>query len=257
MQLELTSRGKRVIPRFLVGIAADADEVFEAQDLRWQVFAEEQGAELKSPIPGLDIDEFDPFCEHLIVRDLRCNLVIGTYRILTASAAKRIGRYYSEAEFDLSGLAGRRDGLLEIGRSCVHPDYRTGTTIALLWSGLASFLMQSRHQALIGCASIPLRGNPHGGGELARKLSRRHASSDDLRVRAMRPLPNSDGPPGDTVPVPPLIKGYLRSGAVICGEPCWDPAFQTADLFIYLDCAAVDTRYARRFMTPAPVESAA
>jgi len=235
--------------RFSVRLAESKADILAAQRLRWRVFAEEQGAQLASPVAGFDIDAFDEQCEHLIVRDLVENEVIGTYRLLTADAADRIGRYYSEGEIDLSHLKGRGERLLEIGRSCVHPAYRSGVVISLLWSGVAAYLLKSRHSALIGCASISLTGNDRAGTALAHQLFSRHASDPGMRVTPKRPLrPDCSGAQAD-IAVPPLIKGYIRSGAVICGEPCWDPDFNTADLLIYLGIAQADARYARRFLS--------
>ena len=251
MQIDAPLRNRQAEARFSIRLATKSEDVEAAQRLRWSVFAEEQGASLTSPVPGLDIDAFDAHCEHLLVRDLADDLVIGTYRLLTAAAAQRIGGYYSEQEFDISDLAAERGGMLEIGRSCVHPAYRTGATIALLWSGLAGFLVQSGHTALIGCASIPLRGQEEGGARLARELFRLHPSDTSRRVSARTPLPFA-GADGHAQPaIPPLIKGYIRSGAVVCGEPCWDPDFNTADIFVYLGLSDIEQRYARRFLQPA------
>jgi putative hemolysin len=122
---------------FQVSLARHQDEVREAQRLRWQVFAEEMGARLDSPEPGLDIDLYDAHCEHLLVRDPETAEVVGTYRILSPSAAKRVGDYYTETEFDLTRLQHLRGNMVELGRSCVHADYRTGGVITLLWAGFA------------------------------------------------------------------------------------------------------------------------
>jgi putative hemolysin len=250
MQLEMPTEVRNGTARYAVRLAASEAEVTEAQRLRWQVFAEEQGAHITSPVPGLDIDRFDPHCEHLIVRDLSSDQVIGTYRLLTASKASQIGGYYSECEFDLSAFRIPRRDILEIGRSCVHRDFRSGAVISLLWSGLAGFLMRSGHTALIGCASIPLAGQEEAASHLARELFRKHPSNDSHRVIPRRPLPFVSTGAQSAAPIPPLIKGYLRSGAVVCGEPCWDPTFATADVFVFLGLRDIDARYARRFLQP-------
>lgn len=251
MQLERALGTKGAKPRYAIKMAVTHEDVRSAQRLRWRVFAEEQGARLSTPVNGYDIDAFDDHCEHLIVSDLETEEVIGTYRLLTADAARRCGGYYSENEFDLERLTGQPRRLLEIGRSCVHPDYRTGATIALLWSGIAGYLVQSRHEALIGCASIPLRGNEQAGATLALTLAASYPSAADLRVVSKRTLPDfGNVATGSLCSVPPLLKGYLRSGAVICGEPYWDPEFNSADLFLYLAVENVESRYARRFLAP-------
>lgn len=236
--------------RLAVRIASTRQEIRSAQRLRWHVFAGEQGARLASPEPGLDIDDLDEHCEHLVALDR--GRVVGTYRMLTAEAAQRAGGYYSQREFDLGGFDCQGRRLLEIGRSCVLPAYRTGATIALLWSGLIAFLTASRHDAMIGCASIPLGAEGAGGGgaQLAHALARAHAAPGHLRVSPRLALarPVSDCAPA---PLPPLLKGYLRSGALVCGEPCWDPDFNCADLLLYLGVEQISTRYARRFLAPA------
>eukprot|EP00825_Cyclidium_porcatum_P029942 TRINITY_DN3184_c0_g1_i4.p2 TRINITY_DN3184_c0_g1~~TRINITY_DN3184_c0_g1_i4.p2 ORF type:complete len:179 (+),score=14.93 TRINITY_DN3184_c0_g1_i4:325-861(+) len=119
-----------------VGFARSQSDILDAQRLRYRVFAGEMGANLPSRTPGVDHDIYDPYCQHLVVRDTQSGEIVGTYRILTPENARQVG-YYSENEFDLTRLQHLRSRLVEIGRSCVHPDYRTGATITLLWSGLA------------------------------------------------------------------------------------------------------------------------
>jgi putative hemolysin len=235
--------------RLSVRLARSQEEVREAQQLRWQVFVDEQGAFIESPLFGYDIDDLDRHCEHLIAIDDRCGSVVGTYRLLTAEAACQAGGYYSEHEFDLAALKRPGVRLLELGRSCVLPPYRTGATIALLWAGLADFLVASRHDALIGCASIPLKCSAAAGSRLAYDLCRAHRAPDELRVTPRQPLPLRDAPStGQPASIPPLLKGYLRSGAVVCGEPCWDPDFDCADLLLHLSVDRIAGRYARRFL---------
>ena len=228
-------------------LARSREEIRQAQRLRWMVFAEEQGAQLDTPEPGFDIDDLDEHCQHLIVT-AASGAVIGTYRLLTADAAQSAGGYYSEGEFDLGGLLRSDRKLLEIGRSCVLPEFRTGATIALLWSGIAEYLVASGHDALIGCASIPLKQAPAAGAFLARSLARSHPAPAELGVVPRQCLPFGSDAQDVSMPVPPLLKGYLRSGAVVCGEPCWDPDFNCADLFLYLGIDQLAGRYARRFL---------
>src|SRR5262245_6267873 len=118
--------------RLSLHLASSPAEVRAAQRLRYRVFAEEMGARLASRDEQIDRDIFDPYCEHLLVREGDTGEVVGTYRILTSAQAKRIGGFYSEEEFDLTRFGPLRDRLVEVGRSCVHPDYRSGATIALL-----------------------------------------------------------------------------------------------------------------------------
>ena len=251
MQVE-TARSAWDGARYAVGLAEDASDVDAAQRLRWSVFAEEQGAVLGSPRPGLDIDVLDDHCDHLLVTDLDDGAVVGTYRLLPADAARRCGGYYSEREFDLDRVLTNGGRLLELGRACVHPLHRNGVFISLLWSGLAGYLVRSRHDGLIGCASIPLGEDAPAGAALAASLVCMHLAPNQLHVTPRRRL--AIGPGGRPAVVPPLVKGYLRSGAKVCGDPFWDTDFASADLFMHLDANQISARYARRFVAPALAE---
>ena len=129
---------------YSVGLALTEREIEEAQRLRYRVFADELGARIHARTPGVDADFYDPHCEHLIVRDEQMGKVVGTYRILTPQAAHKVGSYYTENEFDLTRLQHLRSGMVEVGRSCIHPDYRNGAVIALLWGKLAEFMERSK-----------------------------------------------------------------------------------------------------------------
>ena len=234
-------------PRLHVGLAQCESEIREAQRLRYRIFAEELGARLPTRMPGIDIDLYDPYCEHLIVRDEANGCIVGTYRILSPQSAKRTGGYYSENEFDLTRLQLLRDGMVEIGRSCIDPDYRSGGTIALLWSGLAHYMTQGGYRTLIGCASIGMADGGHIAANLYRRLGE-HMAPPEYRVFPRHPLPVEQLFNGQPAELPPLIKGYLRAGAYVGGEPAWDPDFNTADLLIMMPMARVDERYARHFI---------
>ncbi len=247
LQAELR-RGRAERPRLSVGLARTAEEVREAQILRWKIFADELGARLRSPEPGVDRDMVDSYCEHLIVRDEGSGEVVGTYRILTGHQARRLGGFYSDEEFDLTRLRHLADRTVEIGRSCVHPGYRNGATIALLWSGIAQFMQQHRCEYLIGCASIGMADGGHTAASLYNRVRDTSLSPIEYRVfpRCPLPLERLDG----TLPavMPALIKGYMRCGAYVCGEPAWDPEFDTADLLMLMPLSRLDGRYARHFM---------
>jgi putative hemolysin len=238
-----------------VEIARHLDEVREAQRLRYAVFAEEMGAKLTGPEPGVDEDRFDAYCDHLIVRDVGTGEVVGTYRILNPRAAEAAGGYYSEQEFDLARLSHLRGSLVEIGRSCIHADYRTGAAITLLWSGLARYMLTHRHQYLIGCASMGMADGGYAAAALYRGIERQHLSPLEYRAfpRVRLPLESLDD--GRTAQLPPLLKGYLRLGAWVCGEPAWDPDFNTADVLVLLAMSRINPRYARHYLG-APVREA-
>lgn len=230
-----------------VGLARSQSEILEAQRLRHRIFAGEMGAKLPSRTPGVDHDIYDPYCEHLLVRDTQSGEVVGTYRILSPENARQIG-YYSENEFDLTRLQHLRTRLVEIGRSCVHPDYRSGAAITLLWSGLAQYMTEQGYDYLMGCASISMADGGHMAASLYKRLAVDHLGPQEYRVFPRCPLPMAALQQDRPAETPPLIKGYLRAGAWICGEPAWDPDFNTADLPILMPMAKVSSRYAKHYL---------
>jgi putative hemolysin len=229
-------------------LAKSANEVREAQRLRYRIFAEECGARLSNCPSGVDEDEFDPYCEHLIARDVIRDEVVGTYRILTSWKAKEAGRFYSESEFNLTNVKRLVPRLVEVGRSCIHPDYRKGPAITMLWAGLARYMASGGYEYLMGCASISLGDGGTLATETYLSLRDTNMSPEHWRVSPHLPFPigtrRSIGKPR----LPPLVKGYVRLGAYVCGEPGWDQQFNTADLFMLLPMAKMDPRYARHFL---------
>ncbi len=232
-------------------LAKTQAELEEAQRIRFKVFGEEMGAKLPSAATGLDIDRFDMFCDHLLVRDQMNNKVVGTYRILPPEQAKKSGGYYSETEFDMSSLQHLRARMAEVGRSCIDADYRDGATITQLWAGLAEYIMKNGHEYLIGCASVSMNDGGHYAASVFNKVYKLHAAPDEYRVTPHHRLPVESLNGNLDVIIPPLIKGYLRMGAYIAGEPAWDPEFNCADLFILLPVSRINARYARHFLRKA------
>lgn len=247
--------GSAVRPKLEVVWASDEDEVLEAQRLRYQIFAEEMGARLspsKGAPAGHDIDVFDPYCEHLLVRaptdgDER-GPVIGTYRVLTPAAARRVGGLYSETEFDLTRLRHLRPRMVELGRSCVHPDHRSGGAILALWGALAEFMVRNGLDTMIGCASISMRDGGHVAASLWQQLRQTHLAPIELQVRPRLPLPVEELEHDLQVEAPALIKGYLRCGAKVLGAPAWDPDFNTADLPMLMRIQDLPAKYRRHFL---------
>lgn len=234
-----------------VSLAQTASEVLEAQKLRYRVFADELGARLTTRQPGVDHDLFDPYCEHLIVRDECAGRIVGTYRILSPEAARRVGQYYSESEFDLTRLQHLRKRLVEVGRSCIDADYRSGSVISLLWSGLARYMQERGYGYLMGCASISMADGGHNASGIFSSLESRYPgalSPLEYRVFPKHPFPLDRITPQSQTIMPALIKGYLRAGAWVCSEPAWDPDFNTADLLMLLPMARIESRYARHFV---------
>ena len=241
--------------RLDVSWARHEDDVREAQALRYQVFVEEMGARLSPPQgtpAGLDADTFDAFCEHLLVRaydeDGQTGPVIGTYRVLTPAAAKRAGGLYSDTELDLTRLRDQRNRMVELGRSCVHADHRSGGAIMALWGALAEFMQRNQLDTMIGCASVSMRDGGHFAASLWKKLEQTHLAPIDRQVRPRLPLPVDELRHDLNVEAPPLIKGYLRCGAKVLGAPAWDPDFNTADLPLMMRVDELPARYKRHFM---------
>ncbi|MEY4750433.1 MAG: hypothetical protein RIQ60_2647 [Pseudomonadota bacterium] len=242
-------------PKLDVSWAANEDDVRACQRLRYQVFVEEMGARLSVPQgapAGHDVDLYDAHCEHLMVRDLADEAggapVVGTYRVLTPWAAKQVGGLYTETEFDLTRLHRLRPRMAELGRSCVHEDYRSGAVILALWGALSEFMVRHGLETMIGCASISMRDGGHVAASLWEQLRHSHLAPIEHHVQPRLALPVDDLRRDLTVDMPPLIKGYLRCGAKILGAPAWDPDFNTADLPLLINLADLPEKYRRHFL---------
>jgi putative hemolysin len=242
---------KPAAAKIQVSWARHQDEVREAQRLRYQVFAVEMGARLVCKIPGHDMDLFDDYCEHLLVRDEDTQEVIGTYRALTPTQAKRAGGTYSDIEFDLTRLRTLRSRMVELGRSCVHAEHRQGAVIMALWGALAQFMSHNQLDTMIGCASIPMQhnGTPsgHAAASIWRQLRETHLAAIDWHVTPRLALPVEQLDNALTVEPPALIRGYLRLGAKVLGAPAWDPDFNSADLPMMMRIADLPPRYRKYF----------
>ncbi|MET9593892.1 GNAT family N-acyltransferase [Streptomyces sp. NPDC006516] len=244
---------------YRVSLATCQDDVRAAQRLRHLVFAGELGARLETTEPGLDSDAFDAFCDHLLVREEATGDVVATYRLLPPEGARLAGGLYAESEFDLGRLGPIRHDLVEVGRSCVHPAHRDGAVIALIWAGLARYMERTGHNWLAGCCSVPLAD----GGALAARtwdtVRTHHLAPEEYWVTPHR-LWDTTGQPEPAQPgaggragLPPLLRGYLRLGAWVCGAPAHDPGFGVADLYVLLSMRRTDPRYLRHFLSLAPL----
>lgn len=241
-----TSKPKR--PALQISWASNTSEIKEAQRLRFKVFAEEMGANLPRNAENLDIDDFDSYCDHLLIRDQTSLKVVGTYRVLPPHKALEIGRLYSDSEFDLSRLNHLRPKMVELGRSCVHAEYRSGAVIMALWSGLAQYMQKHDYEIMLGCASIPMADGGHFAASLYNSLSNEQIAPVENHAFPRLPLPLDRLNGGLEVEPPPLIKGYLKLGAKICSAPAWDPDFNTADVLTMLRLSEINPRYAKHFL---------
>ena len=232
--------------------ARHQDEVRAAQRLRFEVFAGEMGARLPVTVPGHDIDLFDDFCEHLLVRACVDGPVIGTYRVLTPAQARRVGGTYTDTEFDLTRLRALRPRMVELGRSCVHANHRHGGVILALWGALAGFMARNQLDVMIGCASIPMLHHGVVSGDAAasvwRQLRNTHLAPIQDQVFPRLALPVERLNDGLAVEPPALIRGYLRLGAKVLGPPAWDPDFNAADLPLMMRLDELAPRFRRHFL---------
>ncbi|KAA9164894.1 GNAT family N-acetyltransferase [Amycolatopsis acidicola] len=218
-------------------ITRDPGIVGACRELRQRVFSTEFGA-------ASDADEFDELCEHLAV--LHDGEVVGTYRILLPGRSERL---YSDMEFALDALNPLRPDLVEIGRSCVHPEHRSGAVINLMWSTLGRYVHAAGYRHLAGCASVSLADGGAAAGGTWQLTREKHFAPAELRVAARQPwIPRQRTAERPTyAEVPPLLRGYLRLGAWVCGPPSHDPEFDCVDFFTLLSFDRVGPRYRRYF----------
>ena len=248
--------------RFEVRLTRAPDDIAAAQRLRYRVFYEEMAAEPSPEMAqlGLDFDQFDRLCDHLMVFDRNRpegEQAVGTYRLLRREIATLHGGFYSSSEYDLQPMldyVGPRGGLLELGRSCVHREYRTNATIQLLWRGISTYVADHGISFMFGCASFP-GTDPQAHALPLSYLHYHHLPPAEWRVRALaeRHVPMDLLPPDQINPraalhaLPPLIKGYLRLGAYIGDGAVIDRQFGTTDVFILLPVERIAPKYQNRF----------
>jgi len=243
---------------FLVKLAETEEEIRMAQKLRYRVFNQEQGKGLKEADEnGIDSDEFDEFCLHLIVIDKKTQDVIGTYRAHIGYVARGAKGFYSSREYRIEGLDKISDRCIELGRSCVAPEYRTGTVVVLLWSAISVLLMRTDLVYMIGCVSLEVT-DPKIGWALYEYIKTRYPASRDI-IAVPKPEFKLKKPPKSEIDemlkdtlalknhIPALFKGYLRLGALICGEPALDKDFGTIDFFVLVDTRKIPERYTKYF----------
>ncbi|MFE7403548.1 GNAT family N-acetyltransferase [Streptomyces sp. NPDC057557] len=232
---------------YVTSIADTEEQIRAAQRLRYRVFADEMGAPLDTPLSGHDVDASDDVADHLIVTDTTTGEVVGTYRLLSLDRAEVS---HSAAEFNLRGLYAARSSVIEVGRCCIHPDYRSGAVIKMMWAGMARYVLLSGRRYLAGCASVPLDDGGRAASHAWRLGAANHAAPAGYRVRPHRPwTPQGlgEGKP-DYAVLPPLLRGHLHLGAWMCGAPAHDPECDVADFFVLLDMDRMSDRHRRYFL---------
>jgi putative hemolysin len=241
-------------PRYIARLAQSLDEIEAAQRLRYDVFVQELGGDgpLVDHTAGLEKDRFDPFFDHLILIDTQTQNVasqgvVGVYRLLRSDQALLAGQFYSEDEYDLGPLyaSGRR--LLELGRSCLHPDHRGGTAMVHLWGALADYVQLHQIEVLFGVASFH-GTDPQALAQPLSLLRMRHLAPPDLRVTA-RVYQSMDLVPDDKIDrrhamleTPALIKAYLRLGGYVGAGAFVHTQFNTTDVCLVMDTARMNAR---------------
>lgn len=240
------SRFEDANTNLILGIAQTDAELEQIQRLRYNIYTQEMGVHFPNAVDGIDRDEYDDYCQHLMVVDANTDQVVGTYRVMTPDQAKRCG-YYSQSEFNIDKLLPERDQICESGRSCVHPDYRGGSTIMLLWGGLAYFLRTYKCRYMLGCASTSLADGGYQAAQVWKQV-REGAMSEQLMV-PLHPYPveRLETTEDSDAKITPLIKGYLNMGGRICGYPAWDKDFNAADFPILVDVERMAARYRKHF----------
>jgi putative hemolysin len=251
-------------PRYSLLLSTDSSLIEAAQRLRYDVFTSTPGFALppggEQQREGLDRDRFDEFCDHLLVRADDTGELVGCYRMLAPAGAIAAGGLYTATEFDLRAFDPLKPSLVEMGRAVVREGHRNGGVVLLMWAGILAYLDRYGYDYVTGCVSVPIGAasdDPDGqlpGSQLRGVrdfILSRHAAPAQYRVRPHRPV-LVDGRPIDDIPPPPrpavpaLMRGYLRLGAKVCGEPAHDPDFGVGDFCVLLDKRQADTRYLKR-----------
>ncbi|MGZ3722200.1 MAG: GNAT family N-acetyltransferase, partial [Bdellovibrionales bacterium] len=235
---------------FIVTTAKSGQELFKVLELRHEVFVEEwQG---RKAFHGLDVDRFDFSADHLMIVDKRINEVVGTYRLMSSHFTHD---FYSASEFDIQDFVRLPVTKLEMGRACVHANYRNGSTIDLLWKGLSRYIFMTKTEFLFGCASIKST-DAEVIGRVYKTLRDQGTWSDEHRVRAewdyqfpgfSMNVPEGLTPPEKREFLPALLRSYLHAGAKVYGWPALDLDFACTDLLTILDWKQLNPRFQSRF----------
>jgi putative hemolysin len=233
---------------FRISLAQSSENLIECQRLRYEVFNIELGEGLStSDRSGLDIDPFDSFCDHLMVRDLETGKLVGTYRLQTGEVARRNLGYYGNQLFDFSVYEPIRKELLELGRACVHIDYRNIMVLHALWKGIAVYATRNDSRYLMGCSSISSQ-DENIGVAMYESLKEKYLVEPSLRTT---PQPGHDCRSNDTPVVaqrpPRLFRAYLEISGRICGPPAIDREFKTIDFLTLVDLDNLPDRVRIRF----------
>jgi putative hemolysin len=235
-------------PDFIARLALTEEDRAAAYRLRFLVFNLEMNEGLESAFAdGYDKDRFDDVCDHLIVEDRVTGAIVGTYRMQMGDVAGRHFGYYSEQEFCFAPYEAMRSQIVELGRACIHRDYRSSDVLHLLWQGIARYALMNGARYMMGCCSLTSQDAEMG-----------HAVYASLRGWMVEPrlqtvateafaLPAVEVTTGE-VQAPKLLRAYLTIGAKICSGPAIDREFRTIDFLTLLDLQTLHPRVAKRFL---------
>jgi putative hemolysin len=227
---------------------ADRNEIREAQRLRHDVLAAEFGTHLPTLAHGLDADEFDEHCDHLIVRETRSRELVGTYRMMTPRCAELVGGRFGDRTFDLSPLRHLHADLVEGGRACVHPDHRQGAVTALIWSGMGQYLRRTGCRHLAGCLWASIQDGGHTAAGIWAAIREKYLAPEQYRIAPRQRLFLDGAIEVEPTALPPLLRGCLRAGAWVCSEPAYDPEAKVAAFYVLQSLDHMNPRYRRHFL---------
>lgn len=243
----------------IVRLAETEAEIVASQKLRYSIFCLEMGGKASPEIQAQkrDFDVYDDVCDHLLVIDSeqKENLgIVGTYRLLRKGPMQKVGKFYTETEYDLSALKDYEGELLELGRSCVNAAYRNRAVMTLLWRGIGAYSASNQIKLMFGCASFT-GADPKQHALALSYLHHFHQAEPSVRLKALPEL----YVPMDLIPkdqinerealrqIPPLIKGYLRLNGKIGDGAVVDPAYNTTDVSIVVQTDLVTDKYFERY----------
>ena len=258
------SRIHAEVGRYRLRLAHTLEDRDAACRLRFKVFNIEMGEGLESSYQtGLDTDQFDLFCEHLLVEEKLTRRIVGTYRMQSGETAQRHFGYYSEQEFYFAPYEPLRGGILELGRASIDREHRTPEVLTLLWRGIAQYATDMGLRYLIGCSSLNSQ-DTREGWEMYRQLEQfrvppefateptaAYACPNEREGAHAQPSPVASPPASAPAPkVPRLLRTYLAIGARICAPPAWDREFGTIDFLTLLDLKMLSPSARNRFLAP-------
>jgi len=252
------------VGKYRVRLAQTLRDREAACRLRFRVFNLEMGEGLESSYEnGLDTDQFDLFCEHLIVEEKMTHRIVGTYRMQSGDTAARHLGYYSEQEFNFAPYEPLRGGILELGRASIDREHRTPEVLTLLWRGIAQYATDMGLRYLVGCSSLNSQ-DPGEGWMMYRQLEHYRVSpelateptaafacpTEQEGAHEQPSLDSQDLSRPASTKVPKLLKTYLAIGARICAPPAWDREFGTIDFLTLLDLKMLSPGARNRFLAP-------